>query len=234
MLRARCTPRTYKTPAYRGTLHATMWRVRASNRRARRHQKDARMLTINGRPEPTLDTALLDRLRTIPPAAAGHIFEHGFMDNALRPFGRRRFVLCGPAVTVRALGLDSAVVHHAIAIAQPGDVLVIDRGGNTRHAAWGELTSLAATLRGLAGTLIDGAVTDIVEIEELQYLVFAREVAPITTRAIGAAGEINTVVLCGGVQVAPGDIILADDNGILVIPPAQVVEVIAQCEPRLA
>lgn len=189
------------------------------------------MITVNQRPATEVPTELLDRLRAIPPATIGHILHFGFMDVALRPIGRRRFSICGPAVTVRAMSIDSTVVHKAIEVAQPGDVLVIDRNGDQKHACWGEMTSLAAKVRGLAGTVVDGPATDLVEIDDMEYLVFSRGISPITTRSLAQAGEINTTVQCGGVSVSPGDIILADDNGVLVIPPWQVAELVEHCEP---
>ncbi|MBA3517567.1 MAG: RraA family protein, partial [Rhizobiales bacterium] len=180
------------------------------------------MIVVNDRVPTTLPSELLDRLRQIPPATIGHLLAFGFMDTALRPMGCRHFTLCGPAVTVRTMAIDSTVVHYAIDLAQPGDVLVIDRTGDTKHACWGEMTSLAAKVRGLAATIVDGPATDVVEIEAMEYLVFSRGISPITTRSLAQFGEINTVVQCGGVAVSPGDIILADDNGILVLPPEQV------------
>ncbi|MFW6074975.1 MAG: RraA family protein [Chloroflexota bacterium] len=188
---------------------------------------------INDRPPSPVTPEQIGQLRRIPPATIGHMLDFGFMDVGLRPVGRSRFTLCGPVVTVRTTALDSAVVHHAIDIAEPGDVLVIDRNGDRKHAAWGELTSLAATERGLAGTIVDGAATDVPEIEDLEYLVFCRGISPITSRSIGESGEINTVVQCGGVSVSPGDIVLADDNGVMVIPPDQVAAVIDHCGPRV-
>ena len=190
------------------------------------------MIIVNERPETTVPAELLDRLRRIPPATIGHLRDFGFMDIALRPIGRRRFTICGPAVTVKAMAIDSTVVHKAIGMAQPGDVLVIDRNGDAKHACFGEMTSLAAKVRGLAATIVDGPATDVVEIEDMEYLVFSRGISPITTRSLAMAGEINTAVQCGGVVVNPGDIILADDNGILVIAPGDVAELVEQCEPR--
>jgi regulator of RNase E activity RraA len=191
-------------------------------------------VTINPRPETKISAEQILQLQRIPPATIGHMLDFGFMANDLRPIGRQRgFSLCGPAITVKTSALDSAVVHHAIDVAEPGDVLVIDRNGDTKHACWGELTSLAASLRGLAATIIDGPATDVPEIWEMEYLTFCRGVAPITSRSSGTSGEINTTVHCGGVAVSPGDIILADDNGILVIPPGQVSEIIARCGPRV-
>lgn len=191
-------------------------------------------VTINPRPDSSVTAGQIEQLRRIPPATIGHMLDFGFMANDLRPIGiERGFTLCGPAVTVRTSALDSGVVHHAVDIAEPGDVLVIDRNGDEKHACWGELTSLAAKIRGLAGTIVDGPATDIPEIWEMEYLTFCRGVAPITSRSTGASGEINTSIHCGGVPVSPGDIILADDNGILVIPTDQVAEIIDHCGPRV-
>lgn len=192
------------------------------------------MLIINERVEPQVAPELLDRLRRIPPATIGHVLHFGFMDVGLRPTGRRNFIVCGPAQTVRAMAIDNSVVHHAIAMAQPGDVLVIDRNGDRKHACWGEMTSWAAHTKGVAATIIDGPLTDVVEIEDMGYLVFSRGISPITTRGLAANGEINTTVQCGGVSVAPGDIILADDNGVLVLPPDQVEYLVEHCEPIYA
>lgn len=189
------------------------------------------MIIVKERAPDTVATELLERLRRIPPATIGHVLAFGFMDTALRPLGRRRFSICGPATTVRTMAIDSTVVHYAIDLAQPGDVLVIDRTGDTKHACWGEMTSLAAKVRGLAGTIVDGPATDVVEIEDMEYLVFSRGISPITTRSLAQFGEINTVIQCGGVTVAPGDIILADDNGILGLKPDQVASLVEHCEP---
>ena len=189
------------------------------------------MIIINDRVPDAVAPELLERLRQIPPATIGHILAFGFMDTALRPTGRRRFTICGPAFTVKTMAIDSTVVHRAIDLAQPGDVLVIDRTDDTKHACWGEMTSLAAKVRGLTATIVDGPLTDVVEIEDMEYLVFSRGISPITTRGLAQFGEINTNVTCGGVAVAPGDIIHADDNGVLVLKPDQVAGLVEHCEP---
>lgn len=189
------------------------------------------MIIVNERVEPTVPAELLERLRGIPPATIGHILDFGFMDIGLRPIGKRKFTICGPAFTVKAMAIDSTVVHKAIDMAQPGDILVIDRNGDNKHACWGEMTSLGALMKGVAATIVDGPATDVVEIEEMEYLVFSRGISPITTRSLAMAGEINTVVQCGGVSVTPGDIILADDNGVLVLKPDQVAALVEHCEP---
>lgn len=189
-------------------------------------------LVINPRTANPLTPEIIEQLRGIPPATVGHMQDFGFMDGSLRPIGRRGFTVCGPALTLKVMAIDSAIMHHAIGLAQPGDVLVIDRNGDNKHACWGEMTSLAAKVRGVAAAIIDGPVTDVVEIEDMEFLVFSRGISPITTRSLAMSGEINSVVQCAGVSVAPGDIVLADDNGVLVIPPAMVPEIIERCLPR--
>ena len=189
-------------------------------------------IVVNPRTEPGVPEDLLQRLRGIPPATVGHMWDFGFMSSDLRPVGKRGFIVCGPVVTVKVMAIDSVVVHSAIDMAEPGDIIVIDRNGDTKHACWGEMTSIAAQERGVAATIIDGPATDIVEIENMEFLVFSRGISPITTRSLAISGEINTTIQCAGVSVSPGDIILADDNGVLVIPPEKVAEVVERCEPR--
>jgi regulator of RNase E activity RraA len=89
-------------------------------------------------------------------------------------------------------------------------------------------------VRGIAVAVVDGVLTDRVEILELGFPAFGRGISPLTTRAPGLSGELNVPVRCGGVIVNPGDIILADDDGIVVLPPARVAEIVAVCLPREA
>ncbi len=188
------------------------------------------MLVINPR-RAGLPQDLIDRYKPIQPASVGHMLEFGFCDPALRPLWRT-FKLVGPAFTVRTSALDSAVVHQAIDMAQPGDVIVIDRNGDTKHACWGEMTALAAKMKGLAGAIVDGCATDLTEIEEMQFPVYSRAVSAITTKTLAMEGEINTQVQIGGVPVNPGDLIVADVNGILVVPQELAPKIIEACEAR--
>jgi regulator of RNase E activity RraA len=174
---------------------------------------------------------LLAQLRQIAPATIGHMLEHEFMDPELRPL-ISRFAFVGPAVTARCFGTDSAIVHYAVDIAQPGDVVVVDRLGDRRYACWGGGVSLGAQVKGIVGAVVDGVLTDRVEIEDLRFPVFGRGLSPLTTRAPGTTGELNVPVRCGGIIVQPGDLILADDDGIVVLPPARIAEIVAICLPR--
>ena len=189
---------------------------------------------VVGNPGPRPDPKAIQALRGIEPATLGHVLFFGFMDPALRPVFRRVNVV-GPALTARAPGPDGTAVHYALDLIQEGDVLVIDRGGDASYAAFGEMTARAAKKRGAAGVIVDGLVTDVIQMEEVGVPVYARGVSARTGRVLGLGGEINTTVTCGGVTVRPGDLIHADDNGILVIPiehVAQAVEVGLQREAR--
>lgn len=175
------------------------------------------MFIINDRVS-SPDSELIELLKKVEPATVGHFRHHGFMAPAIRPLLKGLKVV-GPAVTVRTPGADSTVVHKVMEIAQQGDVVVIDRCGDTNHACLGGGVALAAHCRGLAGCIIDGPATDIDEIEEMNFPVYATGLSPITTKLLGFGGEINTVIQCGGVTVHPGDLIVADNNGVVVLRP---------------
>jgi regulator of RNase E activity RraA len=189
------------------------------------------MVIVNPRVESGVSAELLDQLRQIAPATIGHLLEHEFMDPDLRPI-TSGFSFAGPAVTVRCFGTDNAIVHYAVDIAAAGDVVVVDRLGDRRYACWGGGVSLGAHVKGIAGAIVDGALTDRVEILDLGFPVFGRGISPLTTRSPGETGELNVPVRCGGVIVNPGDIILADDDGVVVLPPSRVAEIVAVCLPR--
>ncbi|MDA8219471.1 MAG: hypothetical protein M0Z94_17860 [Dehalococcoidales bacterium] len=109
------------------------------------------------------------------------------------------------------------MVQKALAMAQPGDVIVIDGFGVVSRSVWGGNRSLVAASRGLAGVIIDGATRDIDVTKGTGLPLFARAVCPLGSRSNGP-GEINYPIACGGVVVNPGDIVIADAEGIVVVP----------------
>jgi regulator of RNase E activity RraA len=137
------------------------------------------MFIINPRVS-TLSSELIDRYRAIQPATVGHLVEFGFCDVSLRPVWKT-FKLVGPAVTVRTSALDSAIVHVAIDVAEPGDVIVIDRNGD-QSTLLGRNDVAWAKLKGIAGAIVDGCATDIAEIEEMKFPVYSRHISAITTK----------------------------------------------------
>jgi len=170
---------------------------------------------------------LIKRFEDVEPPTVGHFYYAGFMSPRVRPlFSEAKLV--GPAVTVKSPANDSTMVHKALEIAQPGDVIVVDRCGDQIHACWGGVVTMAAHIRGIAGAVIDGVATDLLEIRELKFPVYCTGTSAITTKLLGLGGEINTPVQCGGVVVHPGDLVAADANGVLVIRPEEVESVLVE------
>lgn len=178
------------------------------------------MYTVNDFPEQIAPDrlALLAKCET---ATIGHFLHDAFMDRNLRAVlpGKR---IAGTAVTLRLAGADSALLHYAVSHARPGDVLVIDRAGDDVHACWGGVVTHAAKVAGILAGIIDGPATDFEEIRAQQMPIWCRGPAPITTKLLGLAGGINIAVSCGGQPVMPGDAILADECGIVVLKPEQI------------
>ena len=125
--------------------------------------------------------------------------------------------LVGSALTVWTRPCDNLVIYKALEMAQPGDALVIAIHGHPTNATWGELTSLFAQARGLAGMVTDGVVRDSREIVEIGVPIFARGLTPNSPLKDGP-GKINVPVTCGGITVRPGDILVGDADGVVVVP----------------
>lgn len=173
---------------------------------------------------PALDPRYVEMLQNVQTATVGHFRHWGFMVPEIKPINHARTVI-GSAVTLSLPGQDSTLLHHALSLLRPGDVLVIDRLGDRKHACLGGGVALGAVLAGSVGAIVDGMCTDPSELKELAYPVWARGISPITTRIYNIGGQLNRPVACGGAVVCAGDIILADENGVLVIPAAEVAQV---------
>jgi RraA family protein len=144
--------------------------------------------------------------------------------------------LLGPACTVKVYPGDNLMVHKALDIARPGDVVVIDCSGAMTNAVLGDLVANKAKHRGIAGYIIDGPVRDLDGIRQTGLPVYARGVTPFGPLHRGP-GEINTPICCGGIVVNPGDIIKADATGIAVVPrdyAAEILERLQDSKRRLA
>src|ERR1700733_3377558 len=125
--------------------------------------------------------------------------------------------LCGPACTVKVFPGDNLMVHKSLDVAKPGDIVVIDAGASDMNAVLGDLVSTKAKHRGIAGFIIDGLIRDLPGIIPLDMPVFARGTSPIGPLHRGP-GEINYPISCGGIVVNPGDLVVADGAGIVVVP----------------
>jgi 4-hydroxy-4-methyl-2-oxoglutarate aldolase len=140
--------------------------------------------------------------------------------------------LCGPAFTVQPEYWDDRLMGElAPKYAHPGDVLVVDAGGHTEIAAWGMSMTIAAAKAGVAGIVIDGSCMNsaLLAREWPQIPLFVRGVSP-TAKGSERPGSLNVPVICGGVIVYPGDIILADSDGVVVLKPDMAAKIIAAAE----
>jgi len=138
--------------------------------------------------------------------------------DGIRPMTDPDLRIIGTACTVKVYPGDNLMVHKSLDVAQPGDVIVVDAGGSPVTAVMGELVSLKARHRGIAGFVVDGLIRDVIAIREMgDFPVFARGVTPIGPLHRGP-GEINHPICAGGIVVNPGDIIVGDLNGVVVIP----------------
>jgi 4-hydroxy-4-methyl-2-oxoglutarate aldolase len=188
---------------------------------ATRHRDQAKIVTTVERPEAGL-IAVYRRLYA--GLVLDHLGKHGGMSAEIKPVwtGAR---LCGPAVT--CLGPDWRIRAMAADLAEPGDVIVLAVGGVSAHACFGDMTATRWQAKGIEGVVIDGATRDVAGIRALGFPVFARQVTPSNYHYPAGAdhGAVNVPVVCGGVLVEPGDVVLGDDDGLVVVPRGMAAEI---------
>lgn len=163
------------------------------------------------------DAALVEGFRG---AATGNVGDalgrSAALDGRIKPVGPG-MACCGVAFTIKARPVDNLIVWKALELARPGDVLVIATGAYLGHSTWGDLTSRVGAARGLAAVVTDGAVRDVDGILEAGLPVFAAGVTPNSPQKDGP-GELNVPISCGGQVIAPGDILVGDGDGVVVVP----------------
>jgi regulator of RNase E activity RraA len=154
------------------------------------------------------------------------------MRHVIRPQWTPMPRVAGPAYTVRTVRYDNLMLHTAIYHAEPGDVLVVQAGDDRMAVADGHVCAVAQR-RGVAGLVVDGVIRDLAESRGRGFPVFARGVSPIPGRQDGP-GEIGGPITCGGVRVNPGDVVVADEDGIVVVPRARAETVLKNARARAA
>lgn len=185
-------------------------------------------------PRRRVSPEVVAQFRTIPCAVVsdcmGRLSAGGA---ALRPMHDGGTVLAGPAYTVKTRPGDNLAVHKAIDLARPGDVIVVDAGGMLTNAIVGEMMLTHAETRGLAGVVIYGAIRDYGHVRRHDFPVFA---AGVTHRGPyqSGPGEVNVPIAIDGMVIAPGDLVLGDDDGLLCVPYAQTAEIHGEAAQRLA
>jgi 4-hydroxy-4-methyl-2-oxoglutarate aldolase len=163
------------------------------------------------------DRALVEKLLEASPTDLADAMNKSGAMRGIVPMYQPMARCVGPAVTVKVPAGSSMMVLKAMELAQPGDVLVIDGQGVISASLWGGNRSAFAARKQLAGVIVDGGVRDIEETRAVRLPLFARAVAPMAGASAGT-GEVNYPVSCGGVVVAPGDLVVADAEGVAVVP----------------
>jgi regulator of RNase E activity RraA len=147
----------------------------------------------------------------------------------IRPLAGGPARLCATACTVKVFPGDNLMVHKALDVALPGQVVVVDARGGRTNAVLGELVCTKARHRGIAGFVVDGLVRDLPGIRRLGFPVFARGSTPVGPLHRGP-GEINVSIVCGGTVVEAGDVVLADEAGMVVVPARDAPDVLARLQ----
>ena len=155
----------------------------------------------------------------------------GSVHPAIKPLARGLRLL-GPALTVRCHPRDNLMLHKALQIAQEGDVLVATTDGYPEAGYWGGLMATSALARKLGGLAIDGCVRDSEEIIAMGFPIFCRGTC-IRGTTKGLLGSVNLPILFGEVLVHPGDLVLGDDDGLVIIPRLQIESVLAASRKRV-
>lgn len=169
--------------------------------------------------------ALLDALRGAAAAdVTDAIGRTGVMDGAIKPLAPSMYVM-GPAITVELQAADNLMLYKALELAKPGDVLVVNAGGHMKNAVWGELMTHSARALKLGGLIVDGVVRDGAANRQLGFSIFCRGTLPVSGEKDGP-GFVNGLISCGGVPVHPGDVVIGDDDGVVVVPAREIQSVV--------
>ncbi len=177
------------------------------------------MFIVNPMPE-QIDADIVALLEKVEVATIGHVLHSGFVDPEIRAVlpGKR---VAGTAVTLRIPNADSTMLHYLTQIVRPGDIVLIDRCGDTRHACWGGVITNTMKMAGVKAGVVDGPATDFSEFVKVDMPMWCRGPSPITTKILGLEGAINVPISVGGQMINPGDAILCDESGVVALRPSQ-------------
>ncbi len=175
-------------------------------------------------------------IKTLGAAGTATVHEAQGRSGLLRPYMRPIYPtarVAGPAVTVSCQAGDNLMIHASIAVCQPGDVLVVVTTSESTDGMFGELLGVSCQAHGIAGLIIDAGVRDTTELTAMNFPVWAKAVSAQGT-VKSTAGDVNIPVVCAGAMIVPGDVIVGDSDGVVVVPREKAVEVAQASEQRLA
>lgn len=161
---------------------------------------------------------LLELFQDVCPSTIGHMTDFGFIKGLQALKSDFHFV--GNAVTVQLPHMDGVGIHNAVDVVQEGDVLCVNTCGEYDRACMGEIVAYAYNKKKVAAVIIDGCITDVKAIRKMDTPVFYKGISPLTTRSMGIEAAINVPISVCGVVVKPGDLVVGDDDGVLVLDPA--------------
>ncbi|MDR3565272.1 MAG: RraA family protein [Negativicutes bacterium] len=174
---------------------------------------------------------LVESFRGLPVAnIADEMNRFYCVDAKIKPFNDTP--LLGTAFTVKARTADNLMFHKAIDLAQPGDIIVVDVQGDLTNSVVGEIMMRQVLKRGISGIVVDGAIRDVEALREMNVAIYAAGVTPKGPYKDGP-GEINVPICCGGIVVKPGDILVGDADGIVVIDPQDAPELLEKAKSKL-
>lgn len=180
-----------------------------------------------------LDAALLARFGAASSAqVADSMSRMGAMDAGIKPIWPSPRVI-GSALTVWCHSADNLMLHKALSLAEPGDIVVMNTQANATNSGFGELIATSAVKIGVRAVIVDGTVRDADALEALKLPVYARGLSASGCNKDGA-GEVGAIVACGGVAVRPGDVIIADRDGVAVVPVDDAAEVAELAAAQIA
>ena len=176
-----------------------------------------------------LNPELVERFKGYPSANVSDCMERLYSMSAhIKPFGKQKKII-GQALTVKASIADNMLFHQALLMAQPGDVIVVEAGSDMNHSICGDIMYSIAKSKKIAGFVVDGCIRDVDYLLKEDLPVFAIGVTGRGPYKNGP-GEVNVDISCGGQVVHPGDIILGDEDGIVVIPPTEAEDILLKVE----
>lgn len=182
----------------------------------------------------TIHQVSLDAIQALRDLGAATVYEaqgaKGALDSGMKPI-HPAMKVAGPALTVDMRPADNLMIHYAMLKAKPGDVLVLDTKGFLEAGPWGDVLTQQALHLGLAGLVINGAVRDASAIIEMGFPVFCRGLS-IKSTGKNQPGKINVPICIGDVQINPGDIIVGDQDGLVVVPQTEVDDAIKKAQAR--